>query len=323
MIKIAQTREETIPSKEAKIHVVMYHYVRPKLLGDPFHRLKSLHFDGFKRQLEYLSSRFHILTVEEFEAVLSGAERLNRDAALLTFDDGLKDHIRYVLPALASEGLAAAFFPSVSSTNRICVLDVHKVQFILSVALDHSSIIDEIERYLDYDIRGESKFSTFNLDAGTRLEAPDTLLLKRLLQRDLPLEARRFTLDRLFLKYVSSDEKSFADDLYMNIEDVRSLVEFGMHVGGHSDTHPWLETLSNDDQARELISSTALLRETGVNSKDDWTFAYPFGSYNEETLAQLTMMGCKMAFTTQVGLVEPGATNRLEIPRMDTIDYPH
>ena len=91
--------------------IVMYHYVR-EIKGSDYPNIKGLEFDGFKRQLDYLSVNFSIITAEQLLSFAIGEEKkLPLNACLLTFDDGFKDHIQYVLPELKLRNLQASFFP--------------------------------------------------------------------------------------------------------------------------------------------------------------------------------------------------------------------
>ena len=50
-------------------------------------------------------------------------------------------------------------------------------------------------------------------------------------------------------------------------------------------------------------------------------FAYPYGSYNDDTLSILRRRGCRLAFTTKVNVILDPA-RPLEVPRVDTNDVP-
>ena len=70
-----------------------------------------------------------------------------------------------------------------------------------------------------------------------------------------------------------------------------------------------------------ISESVNFLQKIGVMD-NNWLFAYPFGSYNSDTLSLLESMGCKAAFTTEVGFSSLGSDNNLTLSRFDTNDYP-
>ena len=79
----------------------MYHYVRPFDYAYPY--LNSLDLNVFKRQLDYFERKYGFLSQQEYKDAVSEGE--NPTGVVLTFDDGLKDHVRYVAPELKKRGL--------------------------------------------------------------------------------------------------------------------------------------------------------------------------------------------------------------------------
>ena len=72
----------------------MYHYVREDNLEYP--NFNHLNIDVFKQQLDYFSENYGFLSKEDYFCSLSGSNV--KDGVVLTFDDGFKDHYKYVLP---------------------------------------------------------------------------------------------------------------------------------------------------------------------------------------------------------------------------------
>ena len=72
----------------------MYHYVRPES-NSKLHHITSKNFEA---QLNYLKERYGIVSKDDW----NNFRKTGRfpKGALLTFDDGLKDHINYVIPIL-------------------------------------------------------------------------------------------------------------------------------------------------------------------------------------------------------------------------------
>ena len=91
--------------------VVTYHYVR-NLPETPYPRIRGLLTATFARQLDYLQSRYDVVSWEAARAFVAGESRPSRDLCLLTFDDGLVDHHLTVFPMLLERGLSGTFFVS-------------------------------------------------------------------------------------------------------------------------------------------------------------------------------------------------------------------
>src|SRR5688500_8938666 len=88
---------------------IMYHYVRPDHPDLPYFR--HLHVDDFRKQLDHFQRDFHVLSLEELSHALSSGRPVP-NGIVLTFDDGFKDHYRFVLPELAKRDIPGIFYVS-------------------------------------------------------------------------------------------------------------------------------------------------------------------------------------------------------------------
>src|SRR5207244_8527139 len=93
-----------------------------------------------------------------------------------------------------------------------------------------------------------------------------------------PKDVRSAIVRALFVRHVSTDPASFANELYMDLEQLRCLVRHGMAVGGHAYDHPWLDTLSATEQADEVRRTVAFLRLFGPVRPGEGVLSYPCGS---------------------------------------------
>src|SRR3954447_15393606 len=89
---------------------LMYHYVRPAA-ELPLAGYGGLDTSVFDKQLDDICRNATPVDWLSVAAALDGGTRLPDDAVLLTFDDGLADHKRHVLPRLAARGITGVFFP--------------------------------------------------------------------------------------------------------------------------------------------------------------------------------------------------------------------
>ena len=142
-----------------------------------------------------------------------------------------------------------------------------------------------------------------------------------MLQHTLPEKIRNEISETLFQKYVGVTTSQFADDLYMNQQDLRSLVAQGMYVGGHGIDHIWLNKVSVEKQEFEIRESLKFLTALGIDSQS-WIMCYPYGGYNDDTLQLLKKYNCKVGLTTKVDYASNDAPNFLTLSRFDTNDYP-
>jgi peptidoglycan/xylan/chitin deacetylase (PgdA/CDA1 family) len=308
--------------------IVMYHYVR-ELRRSRFPEIKGLEVAAFREQLGYLRRHYELVSMAEVlgaydEQKRSGRWPLPRNAALLTFDDGLVDHYTFVFPLLDEAKAPASFFPPAQVVIERKLLDVNRIHFTLASVADKSALAGELMTEIDAarDEFGCAPAATWyeKLAAASRYDTAEVIFIKRALQVALPPALRERIARKLFRKHVSVDEQAFAEELYMSIEQVRCLVRHGMYVGSHGDQHRWLASLSPAEQAGEVEASLEFLRRVGT-PEDSWVMCYPYGDWNEALLAELRRRGCALGLTTRVGLAT-AAEEPLLLPRLDTNDLP-
>lgn len=93
-------------------------------------------------------------------------------------------------------------------------------------------------------------------------------------------------------------------DAYMSWDQVRALDRTGLiTIGGHTINHPNLPSLPIERQRQEIAGGKAMLEtQLGHSIRD---FAYPYGAYNDETIALAKEAGYLTATTVMPGEVQP------------------
>ncbi len=249
---------------------------------------------------------------------------------LLTFDDAYKDHFDYVFPYLEHEHIQGAFYAPVKAVTENTVLDVNKIHFILAATPDEQlpKLIDELKRQLD-KYRKDWNLRSFDyyfdkLAVANRFDPKEVIFIKRLLQVELDERLRKIITDDVFQKTVGMDEGMFSRELYMSMDQIKCMVDNGMHIGSHGYDHYWLDSLSKEKQELEIRKSIEFIKEVGGDA-DNWTICYPYGAYDEATIELLRQNGCKLGMTTDVALADLSDKEGdaiFKIPRLDTNDLP-
>ena len=249
---------------------------------------------------------------------------------MLTFDDAYKDHFEYVFPYLEHEHIQGAFFPPVKAVTEHTVLDVNKIHFLLASTpvVKFDGLLKEIRLLLD-KYRDEYSLNTYEyyfdkLAVANRFDPAEVIFVKRLLQVELPEEVRRKMADELFVKTVGIDEGAFSRELYMSIDQIKCMVDCGMHIGSHGYDHYWLSSLPKEKQEFEIAKSIEFIGMVGGNPKN-WTICYPYGDYNQDTIGLLKEHGCKMGLCTKVDVATLGSDipdSIFKLPRLDVNDLP-
>jgi peptidoglycan/xylan/chitin deacetylase (PgdA/CDA1 family) len=306
------------------LSIVMYHYVR-ELSGSAYPRIKARTITEFEHQLDYIDQHHNVCSLEDVVAASRGGRPLPAHACLLTFDDGFIDHLREVAPRLHRRGWSGAFFPPARSAQERRVLDVHKIHFVLASTDDAVGLADRVltsalEHGSAEDL-GSADTLRAEFGAPTRFDCGDVALVKRLLQHGLPLAVRTAVVKDMFRTYVTADESAFADDLYMSLEQLRTLLDMGMAVGGHGDAHVWLGRSSASEQNREIERTIEFLGCVHGSLPEGWAMCYPYGSYDATMLTLLRGSDCAIGLTTTVAVAQ-NLSRPLELPRLDTNDLP-
>ncbi|HTA98472.1 MAG TPA: polysaccharide deacetylase family protein [Solirubrobacteraceae bacterium] len=105
------------------------------------------------------------------------------------------------------------------------------------------------------------------------------------------------------------------DNRMLDTGEIRELAGAGWELGAHTMSHPDLSTLAYEACRREIEESKIALEEIGQVSVE--TFAYPFGRYDEQTIAAVRDSGLSAAVTTGSGIWEPYELTRAMVGALD------
>ena len=303
--------------------IVMYHYVR-EIRDSPYPNLRGLEIDGFRRQLDFLQKHYQIISAEQLIQYVRGElPSLPKHSCLLSFDDGYKDHIRYVLPELLKRSIHGSFFPVAKPICKHTLLDVNALHYIIACSETDADLV----KSLDYECRQAGLTSRDielyrqSINTCHRFDSPEIIYFKRMLQRELPSDLRSRIISLLFQEYVDKSETLFSEELYLSLADVQELVLQGMYVGSHSYHHHWMNKESLEFQISDIEKSLEFLRNVDAPTTD-WIMCYPYGAYNSDTLAVVTENRCLLGLTTNVGPASLEPKKLLELSRYDTNDFP-
>ncbi len=311
----------------SQVTIVMYHYIRD-LKHSRYPEIKGLDYESFKRQIKFILKNYSVIRMEDLVGTIKDRQELPSKSLLLTFDDAYKDHFEFVFPILDEYGIQGSFFPPAKAIKDHQVLDVNKIHFILASVEDKKALISQILSMMDssrdeYSIESNDHYIKKLNAEECRFDTKEVVFIKRMLQRELPEKLRGHIVNALFNKYVSKEESSFSRELYMNVDQLKTIKRKGMHIGSHGYNHYWLDTLSESLQQNEVDLSLEFLKEVGCAVKD-FVFCYPYGAYNASLLSILKAKGCALALTTETGFLDLSKKeiNPLTLPRIDTNDLP-
>ncbi len=310
-----------IKTSNDKIYIVAYHYVR-EIKKSKYPNLKGLEFSDFKKQIEFFEKNFNIISHNDFIEIMVTKKIPKKKSIMLTFDDGYKDHFKYVYPYLKKRKILGNFYPPVMCIKNKRVLDVNKIHFILEKEKNRDKILNLIiyytKKYSGIDLNNAR---LNKIDTKNRFDDKKTIIIKRLLQNYLPIKLRKRIVNRIFEKIVNLSEEEFSKKLYMNEKNVKELYKNKFTIGSHGYDHFWWGKISKDEQEKEIKKSINYFKKIDVYN-NSFSVCFPYGSFNTYTKDLLKKYKIKYALTTKTGnIIKSNIKNNLELPRMDTNDF--
>jgi peptidoglycan/xylan/chitin deacetylase (PgdA/CDA1 family) len=292
---------------------VMYHYVRPKELS----KLRYLEIRDFQKQIDFFEEKFGLVTKVDWEKFRETGQKPK--GALLTFDDGLKDHYNFVQPILLERNLFAIFYTCTNPLQNLA-LPVHLTHYLLAkneAQTIWSWLIDRgIPKQYNKIFDHKSRLAYLNQDH-SYLEKE----LKKLInwatvdigQKDLLLE--------IFAEFTNLTQNQFINLWYLNDLEILEMNNNGFEIGSHTCSHKLMSNLTTFEIDSELCFSKSILSDickTSIKS-----FCFPFGgssSYNSIVLDKLNHHGYSESFSVNPQPIKDKflkPMHRFELPRYD------
>lgn len=249
----------------------------------------------FERLIKAVSRYFNPLPLAEAITRLRDGT-LPQRSVVVTFDDGYADNLLVALPILRRYGVPATVFVASAFLN------------------------------------GEIMWNDRVRETVRRMQN-DTLELEDLGLPALELvsaEAKAIAVERILdaIKHKDAAEREAAvatieslapgtsPRLMLSIEQVRELRREGVEIGAHTQSHPILAAMPDDEAAREIGEGKAELES--VLQEDVTFFAYPNGKFGRDFkdvhVKQVAEAGFEAALTTDIGVNTP-QTNEFRMQR--------
>ncbi|TXL66435.1 polysaccharide deacetylase family protein [Zeimonas arvi] len=261
----------------------------------------------FDEMVRWIRSQFRVLEpVQACERLMAGT--LPSRAAIITFDDGYRDNLEVATPILERHGVRAAFFIATGYMEGGAMFNDRVFEALRTTErreLDLAGLLtaeDKIAERPDEEGAVVVRLGEFS----QRRSLAERLVLAI---KHRPPEER---LDAVrALEEQCGVQGSF--DPMMSPEEVSALAKQGMAIGGHTRTHPILESVPDPVARDEIEGGRADLRALLRGEVD--LFAYPNGRFGRDFSDRHREMvedaGYRFAFTT-----DPGAATARSDPRM-------
>ena len=290
---------------------IMYHYVRP--VSKEYPNLNTLDIEIFKRQLDYFEKEYGFLSKRDYQDAVRRGK--NPKGVVLTFDDGFKDHFKYVLPELIKRELWGIFYVSTGVYQSNELLGVHRIHY-LKGKYGSRLILQEALKNINDGMLDHNTIDDFDKDIyATENYQEDEKKLRRLLNFYVSYKHRDSVLNKLMIKFF--DEAKLFSEVYLSINEIKELVLAGNIVGAHTVSHKVLSRLPYLEQLDEIKKSFDFI--DSIVSQDYKSFCYPYGSsssFNQNTLKILDELSINDACVFD-NKVQKNEINKYELSRID------
>jgi len=230
--------------------------------------------EGFANYLEKLIANYSLVSLADVLRSLSGGG-LPNNAALVSFDDGLRCQYENGLPELEKKGVPAAFFALGCPYAQSRAASVHKLHW-LRANLGDAELLKHMELMDPAQLSGQHPDA---VDGSTAMQhyRYDNETAARLKYFLNYVMAESFTVKLVdeLLSRTGMHEEAFVALYYMDGGMLRDLAERGW-LGSHAMSHRPLAVMDENALRSELSDSRQVLEDiTGVEIR---TVSYPLGN---------------------------------------------
>jgi peptidoglycan/xylan/chitin deacetylase (PgdA/CDA1 family) len=306
--------------------ILLYHRVT-KINSDPWSLCVSP--KHFAEHLEVLKQSSRPLRLEQMTQEMQERKRLSRSVAI-TFDDGYADNLQHAKPLLERYDIPATIFLAAGYLGQEKEFWWDELDRLLLQPgkLPETLQIEIRGQFYGWDLGTESYYGedTFTRHQGWSVEKdipfPNVrqalyAALWKLLQPLYEEERQRILMQ--LRSWAGTTAAGRLTHRALTLAEAVAMDQGGLiELGAHTVNHPALSSISTKAQQAEIQQSKTLLEELLGHSVD--SFAYPYGSFNEQTPGLVQEAGFARACSTITGTVWP-RSNPFILPRVEVHDW--
>ncbi len=255
----------------------------------------------FDLQMRFLSRNYNVISLSELVNCIK-SKSLPNNAIAITFDDGYRDSYLYAYPILKKYGLPATIFLTVNYINKQNIYWWDRLAY---------SIKRTKKEKLTLNLNGiDQTFDLSNYQA--KLETNKSI--NTFLKNNANNTQKESCLGYIEKTLETTIPQSIANDLLLNLKDIKEMSGNGIEFGSHTITHPTLTNCTPEELETEIVSSRRILEEkTSLSIKG---FAYPSGIFNEGCIDYIRETGYEYACAYDFGICDYN-TDIFGIERID------
>jgi peptidoglycan/xylan/chitin deacetylase (PgdA/CDA1 family) len=259
-----------------------------------YHRVADLHHSptlhpqiisatpgNFKKQMRFVAKKYHVVSMPQVLEAMAKKARLPQRAVLITFDDAYYDFSEFAWPILKSLNLTATLFVPTAYPDQP----------------ERAFWWDRLYRAVMTAARKELPSTPIGVlplaDSKMRWQS-----LKRL-QNHVKKVPHREAMAFVEQICAELDAKPLVQKSVLSWNELRQLIKEGVTLCAHTQTHPIMTQLSQEEVRQEVAGSQRdLQREIGETLP---IFCYPSGNHDDTVVNILKEEGFAAAFTTLKG----------------------
>ena len=216
----------------------------------------------FEKDLDFFLKYYNVIDIPSLLNYQKGQANLPKNAALLTFDDGLREVKDIIVPILIKKGLPASFFITTDFLDNKNLFFRNKISLLINFYENNKTEINITEI--------KKTFSKYEIDF---FDFNQNLLSLKFEQTELINELANL-MNFSFAEYLKKETP------YLNSSEVSDLIKQGFSIGAHSINHRLYKDTTEEEQIRQTLESVRIIREKF--NLDYGIFAFPF---NDEGLS--------------------------------------
>ncbi|MBM3503014.1 MAG: hypothetical protein FJX65_03985 [Alphaproteobacteria bacterium] len=284
-----------------RLIAINFHYVRENFEA-PYPSIFGVTPKEFEEQIDAICQAASVVGSSDLLRALEGRQTLPDPAALVTFDDGLREQFDHAWPILKRKGIPALFF-----VNTGCIVDgvvenVHKAH-ILRSQVSPASILADLDRFLEKMGRGVDVVCPQQVAAQYPYDRSDAAAVKYALNMRLTSDQLTTFLGEAMHAVPDFDEQATSRSLYMSTEQLQEL-DAAESLGSHAHQHVPLGRQAPPSLEYQIRESRRLLALWGCPNV--FGISYPHGSF-EACSALCGQMAVRQGF--RFGLTMERAVN--------------
>lgn len=308
----------------SKAVILMYHRI-----ASPERDLWNLSVtpENFAGHLEVIRQQAQPMSLRELAAAQRGGGVPDR-AVAITFDDGYADNLHHAKPLLEAKQIPATVFITTGhlDSNREFWWDELERVLLQAGTLPETlslEINDELKQwhlgtaahYRLEEYRRDHQRNAWGGEPGSRLAFYCSVWESL---RSLAFQERQLLLDQI-LAWANADSKARPEYRSLTVAELMELQQGDIvEIGAHTVTHPALAEHPLEFQQYEIQRSKQQLEKLlGYSVR---SFAYPFGSFNQNSVRAVKACEFEQACSTIQRQVWKGSTP-FQLPRFEAQNW--